>query len=302
MTIQKILVPVDGSLLADAALGAVRRILKTADAEVTLLTVVRESEIENARPGQDRVLQARQHLDGLRDALVAEGARAEGRVVVGDPATRILESARSLGPSLIALSTHGRTGLERFAHGSIAERILRHSPYPVLLVNPRSVAVPRDHRFRRILVPLDGSEFAAEVLPLAKELARLHASEIVLFHSVDVGVYLDPVPAVSPAETPADVERLFEKFKRRLEGVPVRVRSTMGEPASAILEAAESESVDLIALTTHGRSGPTRWLFGSIAEKVVRHAACPVLVHRTGGFTFDEHAQATSATASHAPS
>jgi nucleotide-binding universal stress UspA family protein len=207
-------------------------------------------------------------------------------VEVGEPASRILDIARALRPSLVALSTHGRAGLERFARGSTAERVLRHSPFPVLLVNPRGLAAPKEGRFERILVPVDGSELAGEVLPLATEIARRHGSEVILFHAVDMAVYLDPVPGVSPVETPEQVASLLKTFSARVKDVPSRALSAQGSPAAAILDAADSNGADLIALTTHGRSGPSRWLFGSVAEQVVRHARSPVLVHRTGGFAF----------------
>lgn len=289
--IQKILVPLDGSLLSDGALAPVKRLLHAEDATLVLLTVA---------PDAAAGVSARRHVEALARALEGDGIAAEARLAVGDPATRILEAADEIRPSLIALSTHARAGLERLARGSVAEKVLRRSPYPVLLVNPRSVAESREGRFRRILVPLDGSDRSAEVLPLAREIAKRHEGELVLLHSVDVGVYLDPVPAVSPAESPAEVERLFARFVQKAEGVPVRVRSTMGAPASSILEGASEEQADLIALTTHGRSGPSRWIYGSVAEQVVRKASCPVLVLRTGGFGSSEAArpEAASSTSS----
>ncbi len=277
MTIQKILVPLDGSLLADGALAPVKRLLQSADAEVVLLAVVPVGALDHG---------AEKHVEAVTEALLAQGCRATAQIAIGDPAACILDVARAIEPSLVVIATHARSGLARLAKGSVAETVLRKCPYPVLLVNPRAHAEADEGRLRRILVPLDGTELAAEVLPLAREIAQRHDAEVILFHAVDVSVVLDPVPAISPAETPRDVAKVFERFRDRLEGVNVRVVATPGEPVDAILEAAEDERVDLIAIATHGRSGPARWLKGSVAEEVARRAPCPVLVHVAGGRAF----------------
>ena len=295
--IQKILVPLDSSPLADGVLGLLPRLLRSNDAEVTLFAVIPENVLGHALlQSRDPTLVARRHLEDLCAALVKQGVRAVTSVVRGDPATLILQFARSIHPSIIALSTHGRTLLDGLPRGSTAEWILRHSPYPVLAVNPRAVHAEQG-RFRRILVPLDGSELSAEILPMVLEIGRLHESEIVLFHAIETGTYFDPMPAVYPAESFASVERLLEPFRQRLAGVSVSLRSTVGSAAASILEIAQSVNADLIALTTHGRSGPTRWLLGSVAEQVGRHASVPVLVHRAGGLAFSETARAETVAA-----
>src|SRR5262245_36853642 len=130
----KILVPVDGSELSDRILVHVSRLLMRTDAEVTILRAVPLAAGLEQQTREDAP--ARRQVDELAAQLRANGANARGLVVRGDPAELILATASELRPSLIAMSTHGRSGVSRFVRGSVAERVLRHSSVPVLLANP----------------------------------------------------------------------------------------------------------------------------------------------------------------------
>jgi nucleotide-binding universal stress UspA family protein len=267
--LNRILVPLDGSELGDRILVHVRRILHRADVHVTLLHVAPDRE-----SGSDG-----SHVERLRDELRIQGAQASSRVAVGDPASKILEVAEELRPSLIAMATHGRSGMARFARGSVAERVLSASPSPLLLVNPFAIDETEEAKIRKILVPLDGSKLSAEVLPIAAEVAQLFGSELVLFHSIELAGA--DFPAIAVAMTPGGAEALLRGQIDRVEGVPIRARVSRGMAAGTILDAAKEEHADLIALTSHGGSGASRWPFGSVAEKVLRHAPCPILALRT---------------------
>ncbi len=279
--LKKILVPLDGSVLSDRILDQVRRLLVREDAEVRLLGVLpppRE---------RTRALKAERHLEAHGEALCDAGARASfATVLSGDPAQGILDYAAKYRPSLIAMSTHGRTGLRRWRRGSVAERVLRACPFPLLLWNPyrKPAARSASARFGRILVPLDGSAQSARILPIVGALAGLYGSRVTLFHTTELYPVAADYPMVQLPPTPREVARAMAPFRRRLRGIPVSVQSTLGTPAAAILDAAEKGKADLIALTTHGRSGFSRWAFGSVAEQVLRHSACPLLVLRTAGF------------------
>lgn len=285
--LSKVLVPLDGSKLSDRILAQVERLLVRDDAEVMLLRSVTEPISVPATPAQRRLIDAaQQHLEGARDALVARGARASGSLLLGtDAAGKILAFARRYRPSLIAMSTHGRSGVRRWIRGSVAERVLRHSPFPVLLWNPFRAGAPKPGipRFRKILLPLDGSETSARILPLVGAFARLNGARVILFHTQvlypTVGDYAGFVLPPDPKSS----RRILEGYRKRLPGVKTSIRAALGLPAEAILEAAEREKVDLVALATHGRTGLSRWALGSVAEQVLRHCPLPVLVQRTGG-------------------
>ncbi len=283
---QRIVVPVDGSPLSEAILVQVRRLLADEGSAVTLLTVVPgpvEGWVGNG--GLEALRQGTvAHLEELRALLQAEGALADTAIRVGDPAREILRYAEESGASLVTLSTHGRTGLERLVRGSVAEAVLRRSPIPLLLVNPRmggEPGLPRPLSFRRILAAHDGSEASGRILPVAETFARIHGSELIVFHVRQV-----PEAPTRFAEAEralqATVAALRSECERLTEdGVPARLRIGTGAPAAEILIAAREEKADLIALTTHGRTGlPRSWL-GSVAEQVLRRSALPVLVRRT---------------------
>lgn len=288
---KSILVPLDGSELAAAILIHVRRLVHGEDVEVTLLHVIPADGLESDRN--------RARVEQLRDDFRAEGARATARVVVGDPAGKILEVADEIAPSLIAMSTHGRSGVARFVRGSVAEKVLSRSRFPLLLANPFALDPREELRIRKILVPLDGSTLSSEILPLAVETARICGSELVLFHAIERARLSFPGSAL--ALTLEDADKLLRSQLERVEGVPVRLRIALDMAAETILDVAKDERADLIALTTHGRSGRSPWAFGSVAQKVLAHATCPLLVLRTGGLPASEPArEATAASAGHA--
>ncbi len=273
--LHEILVPLDGSVLADRVLLHLRRVLVRKGSHVVLLRVLDDP----ARSGHERSF-ADAHLQDQRRRLEDLGARVDTAIAEGDAAGEILRLAAERSPSLVAMSTHGRSGFDRWIWGSVAERLLREAQRPLFLLNPR--ALPEElhaveGRFRRILAPLDGSEIAASVLPLVTALARLYDSEVILFHAAPH----------AEATTPADEEAIasLNRHRREMEAAGVRARVEMRteSPAIAILDAAESEEVELVAMTAHGRTGSERWAFGSVAEKVLRHSPCPILVKRGAG-------------------
>lgn len=287
--LNKILIPLDGSELSKRILAHVRRLLLRQDAEVTLLRVAWPDV-----PGGLKLMEAADLSDAEAStaAVVAqlerEGARAKAVIRRGDPAEEILAFANEYQPSLIAMSTHGRSGFDRWIWGSVAERILRGSKHPLLLANPGALEKepPADFRFHRILVPLDGSEPSAAILPLATEMAKMYEAEVTLFYAEPILVASIQYPAIPVIPAKEEGEKVMAPYREKLEREGIRVKTWISfeTPASAVLRAIELTKADLVAMTTHGRSGWSRWALGSVAEKVIRHAPCPVLVRRTSGF------------------
>lgn len=280
---KRVLVPLDGSPLADRILVQLRRLLAASDREAVLVTVVPTDGDAAAveREQQD----ARDRLAGLRDALVEQGALASIEVLAGDATEQIVAHAQRIGAELVVMATHGRTGLNRFVLGSVAESVIRACPVPVLVANPRAVdarGANGELRLGKLLVPLDGSETAREVLPLVEAVARRYESEVLLLHvhwSPPIG---DTYMASYVPPPPEQVVALLEPVKKALEERGIRARSLAGygPEAQAILDAAEREDVDLVVMTTHGRGGLSRWLLGSVAEQVLRRCTRPLLVQR----------------------
>jgi nucleotide-binding universal stress UspA family protein len=282
---RRILVPLDGSALADEILTQVKRLLVRSDHETVLLSVVPADPDATVveRTKQD----ARDHLDGLRDALVSKGALASSEVLVGDAAEQIAEHARRIGAELVVMATHGRSGLSRFVRGSVAEAVIRSCPVPVLVANPRAVNVSGPEgelRLGKLLVPLDGSDVSLEVLPLVESLAKRYESEVLLLRVE----WVLPIVAEGPYSAPAilrsadEIAAALEPIRQRLvaQGIRARTLAGHGPEALAILDTADREQVDLVVMSTHGRSGISRWIFGSVAEQVLRHCTRPLLVRR----------------------
>jgi nucleotide-binding universal stress UspA family protein len=280
--LDRILVPLDGSELADRILPYVERLASAGRSEVLLVRILDDFSVDDARlRGND--------IFGAAEAKLAERVEALGRRGIAvrfdirpgdDTAARILDCAEDYRPSVIALSSHGRTGADLWLRGSVAERLLRASRFPVFVVNPR--ARPSAASFARILVPLDGSELSEAVLPSVGEFAKVFGSEVVLLHALEEHPAAYPVASLS--ESPGDAQSVLERARRRIPDAKVRTLAVKGSPAFAILHAVETEKADLVALTTHGRSRISRWAFGSVAEHVLHQSRAPLLVVRTAGF------------------
>jgi nucleotide-binding universal stress UspA family protein len=229
---------------------------------------------------------AQDRLDRMAEASTAQGLAASADLQVGPSVSTIIAAAEKHGASVVVTGTRGLSGLQHVLLGSTAERLVQHSPIPVLAVHPGMEPPDAIHR---ILVPTDFSDdgepaLAAAVSVLAE---ASEGAEIVLFHAFHVpveythlaGGFAIPDLASGALENArAALERLAEPL--RAEGHAVQVACREGYAPQAIeLEARERE-VDLIAMGTHGRSFLPHVLLGSTAERVVQHAPCPVLTVR----------------------
>jgi nucleotide-binding universal stress UspA family protein len=296
-----IVVLLDGSELAEQAVPVAAALAGRADAELILVHVHAPTPVDpihvEGLPVIDEQWRSlrRKHeqayLDGAR-ARLAAGARATTALLEGRVASAVAAHAAERAAQLLVLTTHGRSGFERAWLGSVADELTRVSPVPLLLIRPP--AVPSATRFRRILVPLDGSPLAESVVDHAIRLAKLEPeAEIVLLEVLpsDATPVLVPASLLGPSGASEERARKQEAAARAyLEGIAARVRSaglratarieTARAAAATILETAQSEHADLVALSTHGRSGLLRMALGSVADKVVRGSQTPILLYR----------------------
>ncbi len=277
--LRSILVPLDGSELAERILEHLGRILLKEDVEVVLLRVVEPGDL-----AAERTEQAQAYLKRIERIVAGEGPQVVTILRRGDPAAEIVTLATERRPSLVVMATHGRSGPLRWLRGSVAERVLRSCPVPLLLSNPRGFDDP-DPGFPRIVVPFDGSERSGAILPLVEAFARTYESLVTLLHVASEATPLPmgaPTVATGIIPTDEEAEEVLApavKFLRRA-GVEVEPQVARGDPADEVLAAAEEAS--LVMMTTHGRSGMDRWLFGSVAEKVLRSCTRPLVVLRAG--------------------
>jgi nucleotide-binding universal stress UspA family protein len=216
----------------------------------------------------------------------------------GDIVDALVQHASQTHANLIVMSTHGRGPMKRVWLGSVADGVVRHSPIPVLLIHPGE-GTPRDPAsewlFGRVLVPLDGSGYSEEVLPWAVALGEVGGAAYTLMEVVQPPMVLGPPYGTFPPPHIDDeqLRALRVASKDYLEGVADRLRTREfraetivrddASTAQGILDQAEKNDVDLIAMSTHGRGGLGRVLLGSVADKVVRGATVPVLLLRPSG-------------------
>lgn len=284
----RILVPLDGSSLAEHALPYARVIGKELRLPVQLLACLTGV----ADAGAERVniyRVAQDYLDRAAAPLRADGVHVTGTVTEGDAASRIADDADGTANTLVVMSTHGRSGVSRFAVGSITDRVLRATTSPMLIVRPEADgAAPPKVSVSNLIVPLDGSELAERALPHAMDLAKALAASVTVTRATSsmAADYLPVSPDdVAEATDPAATKYLHEISGRlRTQGqVSVDQRLLLGHPASAIIDLVEEVPDSMVVMTSHGRSGVWRWALGSVTEQVVRHCRRPVLVLRSAG-------------------
>jgi len=291
--LDKILIPVDGSPRAEAVLRPIARLLRRRESHFVFLRVLESS---LAYPGVETLpvvesdrAEAKAYFRELMARLTVENARVSGLIREGYPADVILHVAKEEKATMIAMSTHGRTGPARWAWGSVADKVLRGSEVPVLLTRSyRSEgagwipAPPEEAPFSRLLVPTDGTEAAAAILPFATMIARDFGAEVAGVHVVSDRAERVIGHTRVPRPSPDQARRVAEEFVVRLadEGLKTRAFGAAGDPAEKILEAAAAYGADLIAMCTRGRSGLARLRLGSVTERVLRGASIPMLVVR----------------------
>jgi nucleotide-binding universal stress UspA family protein len=310
---KKILVPLDGSSLAEQAVRpAIELARPKADqngrpaswrGHVTLLCVpVYDqavvptldvggpywAETGNRSTEKHRYAsrQAEEYLQSIRLCHESPRLAVSTKVIDGDVAGVIVDTAEDLGTELIVMATHGRSGLSRWMLGSVTERVLHSAPCPVL-------AIRSDRPIRHMLITLDGSPLAERVLEPALAAAESFNCEVTLLHveqavnySPEFVTQLEHVEAGLGTQYLQDIsnqpnvylERLINQLRPR--HLSLKGAITSGPVVQAILEFTEEHDVDLIAMSTHGRTGMRRWVYGSVAEKTLRGSQCAMLIVR----------------------
>lgn len=285
-----IVIALDGSKLAEQSIPAVSGLAAETKGEVVLVTVIvppdrwSKEEIPQEEVEGERDL-AKLYLRSVHDQFHDKGVSARVRIEIGQEAETIVSIADEEGADAIAMTTHGRSGFARWILGSVADRVLHLSRKPVLLVHAQPDGQVSNGQFKRILVPLDGSPTAESVLRYVKRLATDTKASLVLEGVIvpTAALYAGTfVPSSPPAlqEIEAGSKEYLEDVAAKLEeeGLQVTTRVDVGYAAETILEAASATGADLIALCTHGRSGPERWIRGSVADAIIKHADRPCLV------------------------
>ncbi|HXX92337.1 MAG TPA: universal stress protein [Planctomycetota bacterium] len=282
--LERILIPLDGSRRSEAVLRQLGTLIRSPGTEVL---VVRATYVHPTVRGVDPTShltdcqeEAKSYVSGFVRSLRSAGVQARGIIPTGFAAGCILDTARTEKASLIAMSSHGSSGYARWALGNVAEKVLAASPIPVLLVRSfhagtggSFLPVPEEElRFRKILVPTDGSEESLSVIPAARELARATGAEILVLHVAE--------SHARSAVTKEIAEVVSDRL--RMMGASASAVSALGDPASQIIDHGLSRRIDLIAMATQGSPEGSPWPLGSVTRKVMRALRLPMLVVRSG--------------------
>ena len=289
---ERILLPQDGSEVSEAIVPFVRSLAKGCSSNVTVLHVA------NSGPGE-RVLvhiptgskmDLHGYLGKLQRQFEEDGVPTATAVLQGEPHDEIVGLADRRAFGLIAMATHGRSGVKQWAFGSTTDKVMQSTGVPLLIVRSREEPPPsaEPESFRTVVVPLDGSTLAESALPAAQWIASKLGLEIVLIQVVQPFYpaipHPDPhlfTPGLTINSKDVATDYLNEQAARLREtGLSVAVRVEEGQTPQRILDVAEESGDAVIAMSTHGRTGLTRWLFGSVADRVVRASPRPVLLIR----------------------
>jgi nucleotide-binding universal stress UspA family protein len=237
------------------------------------------------------VAEANEYLQRVADRLRATGLEVATAVCYDPAADAIVDYADENRIQRIVMATHGYSGISRWMHGSVAERVIQSAKTPILLVRAHAEDEAVSYKplsCQRILVPLDGSQLAEQALPPALTVAKALSAELVLFRVPSVFASLSlagegymPLEGVIEAAH-QDAQSYLEQVAHDLKGQGFRVSIALqiGGVANAIIDYAETYQIDLIAMSTHGRTGLARWALGSIADRVLRAGKLPILLVR----------------------
>ncbi len=290
-----ILIPLDGSGLAECAVSCAVAFARAFGAHVTLLRVLEKAQNVDFLQPVDPLdwsmykKEANTYLTALKARFEAEDIGTDCLVKEGHPAQRIIETIQEKGIDLMVLSSHGRSGLSGWSAGSVFQKIVFRARISIMIVRAyhygKDPSVP--FRFSRILVPLDGSKRSEFALPPATALAQSHNAGLILAH-----VVIKPEMPRWTQLTQEDAElvnRLVERnrkemkkhFETVLSRLPVEARTLVemsDDPAVRLHELVREQQADLVVLSAHGYSGKPRWTFGSIAHTFIAYGTTPLLL------------------------
>jgi nucleotide-binding universal stress UspA family protein len=296
-----ILVPLDGSQLAECVLPHIVAIARSFDAEITLLRMLEKNQASAPAQLFDLLYwqinktKAAAYLEKTKARLQESGLRARTIVLEGLVAEGITEYAQNQGMKLIILSSHGHSGLTQWGISSITQKIILSAPTSVLIVRAHQQDIQAGELsetlvYQRILVPLDGSQRSENVLPIITQLARFHKSQM---HLVQVVQTPEMARQMPPAPEDIDLSNrvvarnreeaghYLEQVKSRsyLEGIAVQTHLITSDNAAAALhQLGEQEHIDMVTLSAHGYSGNHQWPYGSMVNNFIMYGKVPLLI------------------------
>ena len=298
LTLRHIVVPLDGSKIAECVLPSVVAVARTTSARVTLLQVLEAGGMTTARQHIDAIewemarAESHAYLAAVAARLEGEDVSAQIELIQGRAPEQITLFAKRQAVDLIVLATHGDGGIDANSLGSTVQKVIASAPTSMLIVpaEVRSDSAPLTVQVRRMLLPLDCSPRAECILPAATELARRHGAELVLAHVV-------PEPEMPRRMGPSEEDlelarRVVERNRRaaqhylrdvqsRLATVSDRVQVRLcvaSRSARTLRELAEREGIDLVVLSAHGSTGDAQQRYGAVAGEFLQAGSGPPVI------------------------
>ena len=290
-----VLVPLDGSETGERAVPWAKAVAGT-NTRIVLMEVTPLASTVRSLSGQvigtAETIQegyrqiADQQLTAARDRWFGANDSISTVVAIGDPSEQILATAKQTGADLIVMSSHGRGAVGRFVSGSVADRVVRSAPVPVMIVGPEG-DLAKDATIERIIAPIEDSGLSLAAIPVAARISESTKTPIVVVHVVRSAgelafvpypVAVDLSPAAVFEQAVADAKALVDRFVTRLhdEGIEASGEVSDGNAVDSIIEILQPG--DVIVLSSHARQGLARWVLGSTAMKLLRNGRAPVIV------------------------
>jgi nucleotide-binding universal stress UspA family protein len=301
---QSILIPLDGSKRAERVLHYLEELARRFESEIFLIQVV-EPHIQfigSQAAHQDEALeefrqnikQAETYLNGVKNHLEEKGLHVQIQVALGEAVKPIVNIATGMKVDMIAMSSHGNSGLSRVFYGSVAAGVLYQVDRPLMLIRADDEMDYTDeevYMYTTILVPLDGSKRAEGILPYVEKLALSFDAKVIFLQVIETRfAYISPYTYYSDAELEQfETKKLIEDAEIYLgglqgefqeKGIQARFLVAEGSVVKTIINIAEREGVDLIAMASHGRTGLARVFYGSVAAGVLHQVDRPLLLIR----------------------
>src|SRR5262245_24739254 len=283
INIDKILCPVDFFEASDKAVDYAAGLAEIYNAKVYLLhavvpvvPVAYEFPLDTAAIAGEMHEAASHEMKKLAARVKTQRVKVESLISAGAVHDVIRRAITTIKPDLIAMGTHGRTGMDRWFLGSQAEWLMRHSPVPVLTISAKERL--RRPASRKILVPTDFSAGPADALDYALSIAQENDSRITLLHVVN-----DIAVDISRKYRDSIIHGVDTKLQNMVpqaawDWCEIRTRVEVGHPYQLIEKTLEQQKPDLLVMNIHGKGMLDRALVGSTAERIVRSAKCPVML------------------------
>ena len=288
---RRILVPLDGSNNAEIVIPYVEEIGAKLSAEITLAIVSESRNTDTVKRYEAYLKRIEEQVQfRVKDLGGKEPFKVLSTILFGNPASEIMRHAKEINAGLIVIASRGSSGNEPGVLGSTATKVVRASSMPVLLVKvPGNDAGRQAMRLvKKILLPLDRSHAGEAAIPFVEELAQGLGAELVFLHIVEPPVQTltdqvgGPTDGYALKRESTAIRAYLANIEKDLKakGLSVSSVTDTGAPADVIIDYAQGKAIDLIAMSTHGRSGIGRWLLGSVTDKVLQAGDTPVLIVR----------------------